>query len=127
MALWQGKSKRKQTGGRRWYTRGKRKREIGEEPMPVLINQPKTKKVRGFGKNLKIKILTTNTINVTDPKTGKTTPTQLKAVIENRANPHYVRANVLTKGAIVNTGLGKAKITSRVGQDGVLNGVLIKE
>jgi len=33
---------------------------------------------------------------------------------------------ILTKGAIVETELGKVKITSRPGQDGVLNGVLIQ-
>jgi small subunit ribosomal protein S8e len=127
MALWQGKSKRKKTGGRRWYARGKRKREIGKESVPVLMDKPKTKKARGFGKNQKIKILSTNTINVTDPATGKTTKAPFKNVIENSANPHYVRGNIVTKGAIVETGLGKAKITSRPGQDGVLNAVLIKE
>jgi small subunit ribosomal protein S8e len=91
------------------------------------MDKPKTKKARGFGKNQKIKILSTNTINVTDPATGKTTKASFKNVIENSANPHYVRGNIVTKGAIVDTELGKAKITSRPGQDGVLNGVLIKK
>ena len=46
-------------------------------------------------------------------------------VIENKANPNYVRRNIITKGAIVETSAGKAKVTSRPGQDGVINGVLI--
>ena len=46
-------------------------------------------------------------------------------VIENPSNPHLVRRNILTKGAVVETKLGKAKVTSRPGQEGTLNGVLI--
>ena len=46
-------------------------------------------------------------------------------VIENTANPNYVRRNIITKGAIVETPEGNAKVTSRPGQDGVINGILI--
>jgi small subunit ribosomal protein S8e len=48
-------------------------------------------------------------------------------VVENPANPHYVRRNILTKGAIVETEFGKARIISRPGQHGVINGVLVKK
>ena len=34
--------------------------------------------------------------------------------------------NILTKGAFVETNLGKVKITSRPGQDGNMNGILIE-
>ena len=43
----------------------------------------------------------------------------------NSANPNYVRRNIITKGAIVETPEGNAKVTSRPGQDGVINGILI--
>ena len=46
-------------------------------------------------------------------------------VVENTANPNYVRRNIITKGAIVETPEGNAKVTSRPGQDGVINGILI--
>jgi small subunit ribosomal protein S8e len=41
-------------------------------------------------------------------------------------NPEYVRMNIITRGAVVETSLGKVKITNRVGQDGFVNGVLVK-
>jgi len=44
----------------------------------------------------------------------------------NPANINYVRRNLLTKGAIITTDLGRARIVSRPGQDGVVNAVLIQ-
>ena len=46
-------------------------------------------------------------------------------VVENKANKDFVRMNILTKGAIIETDLGKAKITSRPGQSGSINAILI--
>ena len=63
-------------------------------------------------------------INVAD-KQGKTTSTDILNVIENPANPNLVRRNIITKGTVVETKLGKVKITSRPGQEGSVNGVLI--
>ncbi len=40
-------------------------------------------------------------------------------------NPEYVRGNIITKGCVLNTELGKVKVTNRVGQDGVVNGILL--
>ena len=61
---------------------------------------------------------------LTDKK-GKTTKTQILNVIENAANPHLVRRNIITKGAIVETKLGKVKVTSRPGQEGMISGMLV--
>ena len=38
---------------------------------------------------------------------------------------HYMRRNILTKGAIIKTELGDARITNRPGQDGVINAILL--
>ena len=64
--------------------------------------------------------------NVFDPKKGKVTRTKILTVTENPANPNYVQRNIITKGAIIQTELGNARITSRMGQDGVVNAVLIE-
>ena len=48
-------------------------------------------------------------------------------VVENSADPNYVRRNILTKGAIVETSIGRVRITSRPGMDGVISGVLVDE
>jgi small subunit ribosomal protein S8e len=49
----------------------------------------------------------------------------MTTVTENPANKNFVRRNILTKGAVVATDLGKAKITSRPGQDGEVNAILL--
>ena len=48
-------------------------------------------------------------------------------VIENPANPHYVRQNIVTRGAIIETDAGRARVTSRPGQHGVISAVLITD
>ena len=49
----------------------------------------------------------------------------LRTVLETPDNRHYARQNIITKGAVVDTEIGKVKITNRVGQDGVVNGKLL--
>ncbi len=48
-------------------------------------------------------------------------------MLENAANRHYVRRDIITKGTIIQTKLGKARVTSRPAQDGTVNAVLISE
>ena len=125
MALWQGNSRRSKTGRRIRYAQGKRKYEIGRERHVTTIGETRLKKVRTKGNNLKTRAKTINVAYVVDPKTKKTSKTQILSVLENPANIHYVRRNIMTKGAIIETELGKAKITSRPGQTGTINAILI--
>jgi len=127
MALWQGQAKRRKTGRRIRYARSKRKFEIGREPHLATLGAPKLKQVRTRGQNKKTRLLTTNIAYVVDPKTRQTTKTDIVTVVENPANIHYVRRNIMTKGAIINTKLGKARVTSRPGQSGAINAVLLAE
>ena len=53
--------------------------------------------------------------------------TQILSVIENRASADYDRRRIITKGAIIKTKLGDAKVTSRPGQTSVINAVLMGE
>jgi small subunit ribosomal protein S8e len=57
---------------------------------------------------------------------GKAKKVRIKNVVESPDNRHYARENILTKGAIIDTEAGKAKITSRPGQEGVVNAVLLE-
>ncbi|MGZ7046776.1 MAG: 30S ribosomal protein S8e, partial [Methanobacterium sp.] len=78
------------------------------------------------GGNNKIRLTNENKINVVNPKTNKVETAEILNVIENTANTHFVRRNIITKGAIVETSAGKVKITSRPGQHGIINGILIE-
>ncbi|HDI07805.1 MAG TPA: 30S ribosomal protein S8e, partial [Candidatus Bathyarchaeota archaeon] len=64
---------------------------------------------------------------VTDPSTGKTQKAEILRVVKNPANVDYNRRGVITKGAVIETSLGLARVTSRPGQHGIINAVLIRE
>ncbi len=125
MARAQTKSKRKVSGGRYHSARTKRKDELARKPTLTLLKEKKVKKIRTIGGNQKKVLLSAKEVSVTDSK-GKTQKTEIVNVLENPANPNLVRRNILTKGAIVETKLGKVKITSRPGQADTVNGVLVK-
>ena len=127
MALWQSKSKRSRTGRRIRYNRGKRKLEIGREQHLTTIGPTGLKKVRTKGNNRKTRAKTIDVAYIVDPKNNKTTKTEIVSVVENKANIHYVRRNIINKGAIIETKLGKAKVTSRPGQCGSINAVLLSK
>ena len=50
---------------------------------------------------------------------------KIKSVLENPANRHFIRMNIITKGCVVDTEKGKVKILSRPGQEGNLNGIFV--
>ncbi|MCK9580364.1 MAG: 30S ribosomal protein S8e [Methanoregula sp.] len=123
---WQGESVRKVTGGRRRPAAMKRRAEIGRAPADTHIGEERARVIRTFGGNEKVRALRANVANVTNPKTGDTKKAKIETVEKNTANPNYVRRNLLTKGAVIKTELGSARITSRPGQDGVINALLLE-
>jgi small subunit ribosomal protein S8e len=126
MSVWHGNlQKKKRSGGRKPMSRGKRKFEQGTFPAETTLGEPKRKTTRGFGANTKIKLLKEKYASVTDKKSGKTEKTEIVCVVRNPANVDYNRRGVITKGAEIETGLGMAKVTSRPGNDGVINAVLM--
>ncbi|MGQ9583092.1 MAG: 30S ribosomal protein S8e [Thermoplasmatota archaeon] len=125
MALWQGRSRRKPSGGMYRPFRKKRKSEIGREVQLATIGSTKTKKVRVRSAHIKIRLMQGDHVNLLDPRTKKVQRVKILTVLENPANPHYVQRNIISKGAILKTELGRARVTSRPGQHGVLNAVLI--
>jgi small subunit ribosomal protein S8e len=123
---WQGNSIRKVTGGRIRPAQGKRRTEIGLAPTDTHIGEDKRKIERTTGANEKVRALRAQYANVTNAKNGDTKKAKITKVEENSANPNYVRRNLLTKGAIITTEIGRARILSRPGQDGVINAVLLE-
>ena len=123
---WQAESVRKITGGRRHPAQKKRRAEIGGAPADTHIGETRTRIIRTFGGNFLVMALRANYANVTNPKNGETRKVKIETVEKNTANPNYVRRNLLTKGAIIKTELGSARITSRPGQDGIINALLLE-
>ena len=54
--------------------------------------------------------------NVADPRSGTTKSAKIITVKENPTNPFYARRNITTKGAVIETEIGDAVVTSRPGQ-----------
>ncbi|HUT27168.1 MAG TPA: 30S ribosomal protein S8e [Methanomassiliicoccales archaeon] len=127
MALWQGKSKRKPTGGRLTLSRKKRRFEIGKEPVSTFVGIEKRQVSRVRGGNVKVRMLKAQFANVMDTATNKAQKAKIITVKENSANPNYVQRNIITKGAVIQTELGPALVTSRPGQDGAISAILVKE
>ena len=125
MAISQAKSRRKQTGALYKAYRKKKKHELGRLPALTRLDEKRAVNIRTMGGNRKVRILSINTANLLDPKTKKHEQVKIKTILESPANRHFVRRNIMTKGCIVETEKGKAKITSRPGQDGTVNAVLI--
>jgi len=117
--------KRKPTGGRRRAYRKKRKFERGSFPTETRVDEQKTKLDRRRGGTFKIRLVSTRWVNVSNPETGETKKVEITRVIRNPANVDYDRRNVITKGTILETLLGRVRVTSRPGQSGVLNAILI--
>lgn len=125
MARSQERSRRKYTGKKYKHFNKKRKRDLERQPLHTVIGEEKKKKQRIMGGNSKLKLFATSFVNVTDSNTNKTSKSKIVSFDSNAASQDLNRRHVLTKGAIVETELGKVKITSRPGQHGVINGVLI--
>jgi small subunit ribosomal protein S8e len=122
-----GLTKRKKTGGKRKVYRNKKRNEAGRYPTETLLGETKYKVELGRSKIESKKLMSTNEVNVSDPSTGKTEKLKIIAVVRNPANVDYNRRGVITKGAIIRTEKGMAKVVSSPGQDGVLNAIVHTE
>lgn len=127
MVIWHGESGRKHTGGKIRLARKKRKYELGREPVYPRIGEEKRTVIVTKGGGRKVKLSSLSFVNVLDTKNKTAKKVKILDVVTNPANPDMARRKVVTRGAIVNTELGKAKITSRPTQHGVANAVLIEQ
>jgi len=122
---YQGDSVRRRTGGRRRPKRKKRKHELGRTPAETEVGEPRVRVIDSHGNVEKRRALAIDTASVAAG--GETVEAEIEDVVENPANPNYVRRNIVTKGAVIETSEGRARVTSRPGQNGQVNAVLIEE
>lgn len=127
MAWHGGLTKRKKTGGKKRASRTKRRHEAGRPSVETTLGEMKTKTEKGRSGIIKVKQVSTDVVNVSDPGTGVTERLQILDVVRNPANVDYNRRGVITKGTIVRTEKGLARIVSRPGQNEVLNAVKYEE
>jgi small subunit ribosomal protein S8e len=123
---WHLRSRKKTTGGALSSLRKKKRADRGMRFLETRIGEAKAVRKRTKGGNAKLKLLSANLVNVSDSK-GRVTRARIISVKDNPANPHYIRRNILTRGAVIETDKGLARITSRPGQHGMVNAVLVTE
>ncbi|SDY50785.1 30S ribosomal protein S8e [Halobellus clavatus] len=121
----QGRSKRKRTGGRRRRSHKKTRHQLGRQPAETTVGEPRFQIVDSRGDDRKVRALSTNVAQVAID--GEVTEAEIENVVENPANVNYVRRNIITKGAIIETTEGEARVTSRPGQTGQVNAVLVDD
>src|SRR3989344_3184837 len=126
MAISQFRSKRKVTGGR-YKPYVKKLKHKGNIPSLTNLAPKKVRLERTKGGHIKTKLLANDMANVLNPKTKKYEKLKIITITENPANRHFIRRNIMTKGALIKTEKGIARITSRPGQEGTINAVLIDQ
>jgi small subunit ribosomal protein S8e len=128
MRVYHGRSIRKMggTGGRKRKSADKKLAHVGSEMTATKVGEKQVVELaRGRGGTIKARIRYAPFVNVATGA-GAVKKAKIRTVLETLDNRHYARQNILTKGAVVDTELGKVKITNRPGQHGVVNGVLLK-
>ena len=114
---------RKITGGKYHKARKKKLYEMPGIPRNVKLGEERTKKLRTMGGHFKTVLLRADKVNLMDQKTKKAKVVKIKSIIDVPSN-RYVK-DILVKGTIIDTELGKARVTNRPGQEGNVQAVLI--
>jgi small subunit ribosomal protein S8e len=120
------KKGKKVSGGKYISSRKKKKYEMKGQKRNIKIGNEKKKSKRVRGGSKKTFLLTAKFVNI---QTGKkqNKKIEIKNVLETPSNKFLARQNIITKGAILETEIGKVKVTNRPTQEGTINGILIKE
>ena len=110
------------TGGRRRKSRDKKLAHVGGVFASTKVADSDTKiSVRERGGKVRKRLKKASYVNIV-LEGGKVKRSKIRRGIESH-NPEFVRMNIITKAAILETDDGKVRVTNRPGQDGVVNGV----
>jgi len=119
--------KRKRTGGLIKHTRSRRSDEKDTFSVDTLLGDHSVRIKSSRGGNIKVSLVSDNSVNVIDKSTNTIKKTSINRVLKNPSNRDYERRGVITRGAILDTELGKVRVLSRPGQTGIIDGILINE
>jgi len=122
MAVWQDRSQTKKTGGKTRSYRKSRKYDLGSKFTEPELGEKRVTVKETRGGNQKSVAKRSETVNLAVD--GEVKNVEIESVEETPSNPNYVRRSIMTKGTIIQTSEGRAKVTSRPGQDGKINAKL---
>ena|SRR3989338_681855 len=115
---------RKISGGKYHKLRKRKLFERKGQERHVVLGETKRKIQRIRGGGIQTSLLKANVVNISIK--GKAREAAIKNVEETPQNKFLARQNRLIKGAIIETSLGRARITNRPSQEGCVNAVLIE-
>ncbi len=115
--------KRRPTGGRSKPSRGRRAYEKDGYAIEPLVGAMSKRPIHRRGGQVTMGVISADFANVSDAS-GKATKSKILRVKKSPANRDYERRGVITRGAVLETEMGEAVVTSRPTADGVVNAVL---
>jgi small subunit ribosomal protein S8e len=122
---WAVKKGRKASGGKYHKANKKKKHQRRRDFIPTALGKQKIIRMRARGGNSKQLAVRVETANVV--LDGKIEKLKIIQVKKNDANPQFIRSNIVTKGCLIETERGFARVTSRPGQDGSVDAVLTEK
>ena len=113
------------TGAKKKENSDKKRSRIGNAPTHTKRAEKTTQRIkRGRGATKEIKLNFVEYANVSTDK--GIVKAKIISVLETKDYPNNARRNIITKGAVIETEVGKAIVTNRVGQNpGVVNCKLV--
>ena len=121
-----GASDRKLSGNGklRLKNKDKKKHEVGGYFIATRLgNENVVKKVRTRGGGERAKLKRTAFANIL--VNGSYKKVKIKGVVESKDNRNFARLNIITKGTVIDTELGKALVRHRPGREGCVNAKLM--
>ncbi len=116
---------KKITGGRYHKPRKKKFFEKTRQERTVFVGETRKKKIRERGGSVRTTLALENHANVKTAKGVKRV--EITNVLDTPQNTFLARQNRIAKSVIIETPLGKARITNRPSREGSVNAVLIEE
>ncbi len=129
LSFYQGRDSKKPTGGYRARPyKVKRKALGGGPPINATLSDNESRNVvRVFGGNVKVKAVNVQYANLYIPKENKAVKVKILRILDTPANREFVKRDIIVKGSIIETERGRAIVTSRPGQDGIVNAILLEK
>ncbi len=119
------KSKSKGNGKKKIKFRDRRRSEVGNYFSATRVSQENDiKSFRRRGGNIAARanrIAFANVLTKDGYKKAK-----IKSVLESKDNRNFSRQGVITKGALIDTELGKAIVINRPGREGTVNAKIVE-
>ena len=106
----------------------KRKYNMGGKPAETTIGGEKRKSLRTRGGGGKLKVVSSDHVNLIVG--GKNVICKIVGLVKNPANKDFTRRRIITRGAVLKVAAPDGKemevrLSSRPGQDGVINAVAV--